>query len=210
MKCCVRVYIEGGSTGQTADSDFRRGWKKFLGELHDLARGQGFHSLEVVRCKGRVNAFARFSKYHWDHPDDLCVLLVDSECNVPDGQGVWETVSEREGDGWVKPAWASESHLFLMVPFVETWLVADPDALASYFGQGFRPLELPGLTNLEERSKDDLERRLKRATAAALRGPYRHGLAHLIIEKVNPDRVRTLRHGRRLFEELGRLIQQTG
>jgi len=30
VKRHVRVYIEGGAEGKTADSDFRRGWKKFL------------------------------------------------------------------------------------------------------------------------------------------------------------------------------------
>lgn len=57
---CVRVYIEGGAEGRTADSDFRRGWKKFLTELHELARRNGFHALEIVRGKGRGNAFKRF------------------------------------------------------------------------------------------------------------------------------------------------------
>ena len=41
VKRHVRVYVEGGAEGKTADSDFRRGWKKFLDELHELARANG-------------------------------------------------------------------------------------------------------------------------------------------------------------------------
>jgi len=148
VKRCVRIYVEGGSTGRTADQDFRRGWKKLLTGLHDLARQHGYHSLEIVRGKGRGNAFERFSKYHLENPDDLCVLLADAETTVPEGQSVWETVAQRDGDRWQRPDWATERHLYLMVQFVETWLLTDQEALQQFFGRGFKPEALP-TTNLE-------------------------------------------------------------
>lgn len=75
VKKRVWVYIEGGAEGKTADSDFRRGWKKFLMELHELARANGYFSLEIVRGKGRGNAYRKFIKHKAAHPNDLCVLL---------------------------------------------------------------------------------------------------------------------------------------
>lgn len=202
----VRVYIEGGATGRTADSDFRRGWKKFLNELHVLARRHRYQSLEVVRGKGRGNAYQRFVNYKKEHPSDLCVLLVDSEMEVPDNSRVWDIVARREGDRWTRPAWATERHLYLMAPMVETWLLTDQDALQAFFKRGFNPKALPS-TNLETRSKDEINGALKRATAGSSKGAYQHGQAHEIIELVAPDKVKTLKHGQRLFDTLGELIK---
>jgi hypothetical protein len=84
--------------------------------------------------------------------------------------------------------------------------LSDQDALQKFFKRGFNQNLLP-TTNLEARAKDDIEQALKRATQDSLKGPYRHGQAHEIIEIVRPDRVKTLRHGQRLFDDLGRLIK---
>lgn len=208
VKRCVRVYIEGGSEGKIADADFRRGWKKFLNELHELARNNNFNSLEIVRGKGRGNAYRRFKKHKNEHPNDLCVLLVDSETAVPNGTLVWEVVRNRVGDNWQRPAWATENHLYLIVHFVETWLLTDQNALELFFKRGFNPKPLP-ITNLEDRAKNEIEQALDNATKNSSKGAYKHGQAHEIMELVNPDKVKTLHHGKRLFETLGKLIQGT-
>src|SRR5947209_17065954 len=125
VKRRVRVYIEGGAEGRGANNDFRRGWKKFLYELHELAREHGYQTLEIVRGQGRADAYQRFTKYRNEYPSDLCVLLVDSETAVPNNSRVWDIVARWEEDKWTRPAWATESHLYLMVHFVETWLITD-------------------------------------------------------------------------------------
>ncbi len=202
----VFIYIEGGAEGRNADSDFRRGWKKFLNELHELARKHGYHALKVVRGKGRTNAYQRFTKHKSDHPKDLCVLLVDSETAVLNNNRVWDIVAHREGDRWQCPAWATERNLYLMVHFVETWLLTDQNALQQFFKRGFNLKVLP-TTNLETRSKAEINEALKKATQDSSKGPYRHGQAHEIIEIVAPDKVKTLWHGQRLFDTLGSLIK---
>lgn len=205
MKKRVRVYIEGGAEGKTADNDFRRGWKKFLHQLHELAMQSGYQSLEVVRGKGRSDTFRRFRQYQKQYPYDLCVLLVDAETSVSVDAKVWDVVAQREGDKWQRPDWAKEQHLYLMVAFVETWLLTDQEALATFFKHNFAPQLLP-TTNLENRSKDEIERALRRATKDCKKGPYRHGQAHEVIEFVRPEKVQTLVHGKRLFEVLSSLI----
>jgi Domain of unknown function (DUF4276) len=206
VKRSVRVYIEGGATGSTADSDFRRGWKKFLNELHELARNQGFHRLDVVRGKGRSNTYNSFCAHKIKYSEDLCVLLVDSETSVLEYEKLWDVVKKREGDQWERPHWATESHIYFMVPFVEAWLLTDHDALKSFFGQKFDLTAIP-TTDLENRTKIDIERALKKATSKTKKGSYRHGDSHSIIENTRPEKVKTLRHGRRLFESLGALIK---
>ena len=205
VKRCVRVYIEGGAEGKIADADFRRGWKKFLNELHELARNNNFNSLEIVRGKGRGNAYRRFKKHKNEHPNDLCVLLVDSETKVPQGSSVWEVVKNREGDKWERPSWATENHLYLMVEFVETWLLTDQEALKAFFKRNFNEKILP-TTNLENRDKSEIEQALKKATQKTSI-QYKHGLAHKILELVRPSNVKTLTHGERLFNGLSDLIK---
>ena len=210
VRSCIRVYVEGGAQGKTADSDFRRGWKKFLNELHELARANGYHSLEVVRGKGRSTTFRRFTRHKTAHSNDLCVLLVDAETAVQEHTDVWDVIARRTEDHWQRPSWATQSYLYLMVQFVETWLLTDQDALQKFFGRDFNRTHLP-TTNLEARSKGEIERALDKATRNSSKGPYRHGQAHEIIGIVDPDKVKTLRHGRRLFDSLGDLIRnETG
>ena len=93
-----------------------------------------------------------------------------------------------------------------MVHMVETWLLTDQDALQKFFKQGFRQGLLP-TTNLEARSKDEINQVLEKATQGSSTGSYRHGQAHEIIGTVRPERVKTLRHGQRLFDDLGKLIK---
>jgi hypothetical protein len=93
-----------------------------------------------------------------------------------------------------------------MVHMVETWLLTDQDALQAYFKRGFNPKALP-TTNLEARSKDEINNALEKATGGSPKGPYQHGQAHEIIELVAPDKVKTLKHGQRLFDTLGKLIK---
>jgi hypothetical protein len=201
----VRVYIEGGATGRTADNDFRRGWKKFLSELHELAMEQGYHRLNVIRGKGRANTFNLFVKHKTIWPNDLLVLLADSETAVPNNASVWKIVGDR--DKWQKPAWASDRHLYLMVHFVETWLLTDQDALKQFFKGGLK-LNLLPTSNLENRPKTEIEKALKQATKETKKGAYTHGQAHEIIELVDPNKVKTLRHGNRLFTTLRELIEE--
>ena len=208
VKKCVRIYIEGGAEGKTADADFRRGWKKFLIELHELARNNDFNSLEIVRGKGRSQAYESFIKRRNAYPEDLCVLLVDSETAVPSGTPVWDVVKNRAGDKWQRPAWATENHLYLMVHFVETWLLTDQFALQLFFKRNFNPKPLP-TTNLENRPKNEIEQALNNATKNSSKGAYRHGQAHEIMELVSPGKVKTLHHGKRLFCNLGKLIKGT-
>jgi hypothetical protein len=206
VKRWVRVYIEGGAEGRIADNEFRQNWKKFLSELHETARNTGnYHKLDVIRLKGRSNAFDRFKKAKIEFPDDLCVLLVDSETVVlPLNKSVWDVVKQRKEDNWDRPDWATEKHLYLMVPFLETWLLTDPEALGRFFKRGFESKDLP-TNNLESRSKDDIDAALKKATRNS-KVKYRHGLGNIIIGDVHPDNVKTLHHGKRLFDCLSELI----
>jgi len=59
-----------------------------------------------------------------------------------------------------------------MVQCMEAWIVADPDALAKFYGQEFKRAKLPLRVNLEEEPKADLYTRLEDATERTQKGKY--------------------------------------
>jgi hypothetical protein len=78
-----------------------------------------------------------------------------------------------------------------MAQTVEAWLVADPDALASYYGQGFQRTALPKHTDIEAIPKEQLYRSLERATAKTQKKQYTK-IRHCadLLGRLNRDRVR--------------------
>ena len=95
-----------------------------------------------------------------------------------------------------------------MVQSMEAWIVADPSALAKYYGQGFRTAALPKRENLEDAPKRDLKHGLQQATKDTSKGRY-HKIKHAsdLLKRINDSAVTSrCRHCKRLFEVLGQMI----
>lgn len=133
------------------------------------------------------------------------ILLVDAETVV--------TVTDprvhlRSEDGWDLVS-ASGASVHLMVQIMETWIVADPEALARYYGQGFRRAKLPKRTNLEKEPKARILDALKEATRHTGKGAY-HKISHAaqLLRRMDPARVRSrCDHCERPFNELHRIVE---
>lgn len=94
-------------------------------------------------------------------------------------------------DGWERPGVADEQ-CHLMVQMMEAWIVADIDAIESYYGTGFRRHAVPARNDVEAIDKATLERSLEDATRYTRKGLYhkiRHGSALLC--RINPETVRS-------------------
>lgn len=79
-----------------------------------------------------------------------------------------------------------------MVVCMESWLVADPDALAKFYGKEFHRASLPKNPNLEEVAKEDLSNSLKKATKSTQKGEYaiiKH--ASKLLERIDRNKVAT-------------------
>ena len=78
-----------------------------------------------------------------------------------------------------------------MVQAMEAWLLADRDALAAYYEEGFRPKRFPyDERRIEEIPKDDLEPSLICASVATTKGAYhktRHAFA--LLAEIDPAKV---------------------
>jgi len=78
-----------------------------------------------------------------------------------------------------------------MIQVMEGWIVADPDAVATHYKQGFLKNALARARNLENVEKQRIYDALKHATAKTQKGEY-HKIGHAaaLLEAITPDIVR--------------------
>lgn len=152
----VKLYIEGGGDSRSLHIKCREGFRK----LFDRA-GFTNPSPTTKACGSRDAAYDDFKKACASgYTDVFPVLLVDSEDPVHDS--VWRHLQNR--DGWNKPEGATDDQAQLMVQCMETWCVADQQTLQDFFGQYLQMGALPALNDLEEVSKDVVQKALSNAT----------------------------------------------
>lgn len=187
----IRIYIEGGGDYKETKAKFRKGIREFLDQAHDLARSNGI-TLRLIVCGGRNSAFRDYCNAQYSHPNALNILLVDAEVAVT-SRSVLEHLKRRD------PSWAQnpefhqlkEDSIHLMAQVMETWILADLDCLARYYGQHFNDQALPRSQNLELVSKQDITNALNRATEKTQKGKY-HKINHGpdLLGQVDPQKVR--------------------
>ncbi len=179
----VRLYVEGGGESETLHSRCREGFRGFLGRA-------GFRGCmpRVVACGGRRAAYDRFKMAC--ESGEVAMLLIDSEECVSTSSP-WEYLANRSEDKFTIPQNSSDGYCHLMVVCMESWFLADKEALASFFGQGFNPNALPQNTDIEAISKKDIFNGLQRATShCQTKAPYGKGEhSFKILALISPDRV---------------------
>jgi len=119
----------------------------------------------------------------FSHPDAWNVLLLDSDgpvdCSYAD-------LCHRKGIDRLR-----ENQVFWMVQVMETWFLADADALRRFYGADLREGALRGNPEVEAVPKADVFSRLKRATAGGGPGEY-HKTKHApdLLATINASLVR--------------------
>jgi hypothetical protein len=161
MVSAVRIYVEGGGDSNVTRAKLRTGFNLFLSELHAAARANRI-GWSVIACGGRQAAYDDFCIALREHPEAFNVLLVDSEKPVAAKRPYW--LHLKDLGAWDCPAGVTDEQCFLMVQSMETWLIADRDALAKYYGQGFLMNASPRTANVESIDKVQLYDALLRAT----------------------------------------------
>ena len=194
----AKIFIEGGSPGETSDAIFKQSWQKFF-----AAAGLTRHMPGVVRGTSRNETFDKFKDaLSRQNPRkkgfEMLLLLVDSEGPVGEGLSAWQHLNDR--DHWQRPPDAQDNSAFLMVQFMETWFLADQDALRTVFKQDFNENPLREWPDLEAVSKDTALSVLRRAT----NGRYRKGeVSFRLLAETNPERVAAACcHARELLDYL--------
>ncbi len=92
---------------------------------------------------------------------------------------------------------------------METWFLADPEAMEEFFGNGFRKKALYPLdANIEKLAKKDLYSKLKAATKDSTSGPYGKGRhSFQLLAELDPTRLRNASPwAARFLDELDELL----
>ena len=78
-----------------------------------------------------------------------------------------------------------------MVQIMESWFLADPDSLESFYGHGFHKQALPRNPNIEQVPKQDVLSGLAQATRGTKKGGYsKSSHSFGILAQLDPVRVR--------------------
>jgi hypothetical protein len=200
----IAVYFEGGGDSAETKAALRQGMSAFLKPLVDAAR-QRRCRWSVTSCGGRDHACEAFLDALGKEPEKFNVLLVDSEAGVAS----LPRAHLQQRDNWSLHG-AQEDQVHLMAQCMEAWLVADREALAGYYKQGFNAKALPDRINLEEEPKTHIYAALEAATRQTQKGSYgkiKH--ASQLLRQVSPEKAQTrCPHCRRLFETIAGKITE--
>lgn len=197
----IAIYMEGGGQERGSKAALRQGMDTFLADIKNACRNKRW-GWKLVPCGGRKEAHKRFQNERRNNDADIIVLLVDSETKVVKEPAAhltaWDKWNFHGTDG---------DMIHLMAQTMETWIVADPEALRAYYGQGFLPNALPRHQNLEEVSKPEIKKSLDNATKGAQNKEKKkyHKIRHAreLLQKIDPMKVRErCPHCERLFEIL--------
>jgi hypothetical protein len=165
----LRIYFEG-------DARLKPGFRSFFGEIVESAKAR--------QC--RLNWIATDGTPVQDYyngleanPDAWNVLLLDSD--LPADRTQEELCRAKK----IEP-FRSDS-VFWMVQVMESWFLADADALRVHFGKRLQEGSLKGNPKVEEIPKGDVEARLKNIAG----GDY-HKVndGTKLLARVDPTRVR--------------------
>ena len=193
------LYVEGGGDNNPSlASECRRAFSKLF------EKAGVPHKPRVIACGGRQRAYDQFCDAQGSGDAEVW-LLVDAEelPSLGSNDPPWDHVKNRQGDGWNRPANASDDQLQLMTVCMETWLIADLAALKQVFGPKFDDSKLPAMAQLENTPKQAIYKALEAATKPTKAGAYGKG-AHSfqILANVLPAALRKLPWGKRFLDAM--------
>ena len=179
----ARIYLEGGGDYKDGKIRCREGFRKLLEKCGFAGRMPS-----LTASGSRDSAYDDFKTSHANASGtDYVALLVDSEDPVTDVDKPWAHLLNR--DGWLQPQGAADDQVLLMTTCMETWIIADHEALTSHFGQYLQSSALPPLQDLENRGRDDVQTRLEHATRDCS-GPYAKGKKSFeLLGKLDPKAI---------------------
>lgn len=175
----MRLYVEGGGDSKELHARCREGFRKLLENC-----GLRGRMPRIVACGSRNATFADF-RTALQNGAGTALLLVDSERPVADVERT--RIHLQASDGWEYPEGVTDEQVLLMTTCMETWIVADRDALRAYFGQGLREASLPPLPALESRERQTVQRSLMDATRNCGETYSKGKVSFALLGRVQPD-----------------------
>ena len=181
----IRIYFEG-------NRDLKRGFHSFFSKLHDLARSK---NCQVRWISTGGKPVPDYRDALCTHPNAWNVLLKDSD--RPDSGRLFQELSRQE-----KLNASLADSVFWMVQVMESWFLADSEALGKYYGQGLKARLLRANPEVEQIRKEDVLRKLRTATKDTQKGEYdKRKHAPDLLSRIDPERVsKASPNCRRIFD----------
>ncbi len=215
MKKRVMVFIEGEGGGDPSrakakkakEGAFREAWGEFLKPLRDHASAAGArYGFQCVACGSGASALSRFKNPLRKDEGALRILLIDAERAVSDITKPWHALGENP------PAWAGDKDLYLMVQCLESWLVADIEAVQQHYDAKGKPCfdtkKIPKWQNVELIHRHTVQSALENATTTCGK-PYTHADGNVIIGRIKLEDLKNhLRSAGHLYNRLKERISE--
>lgn len=179
----IRIHYEG-------DPQLKEGFRRFFGKLAFESYSRR-RRVRFIAGRGRSDVIHDFQDALESHPSSWNVLLIDSE--GPDDGRLFARLR--------LPA-AQKKSVFWMVQLMESWFLADTQALKLYYGEGFREAQLRIKREVEQIPKQDVMKWLENATKTTQKGRYdKIGHAPRVLGLIDPALVReACPHCGRIFD----------
>ena len=206
----VTIYVEGGNPkGKDQQARCREGVRKLI-EKVNLTRKPA-----IFVCGTRDDTYKQFNTAVSTTSDEYSLLLVDSEDPIkvtdenPDSAEAWNHLKAR--DKWERPTGVANDQAQLMVTCMETWIMADCQALSVFFGQHLQISALLPEQNLEARDRNEVQDKLAWATrnCGKDRNYAKGKRSFKVLEHLNPETLKKyLPHFRRFVSTLERHLKK--
>ena len=188
----IKVYVEGDAKGS---GELRLGFNELFKSQREQLEAKDCR-LDFVFCGPRSKTHKPFLVEYRNaaqtnsQQTNIVALLVDSESPIVDSANPEKRKQHLANqDQWDLKGVSGEC-IHLMVQCMETWIVADQQAVAHFYGQAFLSSKLPTRMDLENEPKTDVLAKLSAATKPTQKSEY-HKLKHarLLLEKLDPEKI---------------------
>ena len=170
----LEIFFEGGQA-------LKRPLISFLKTAVPESQGR----IRIRLGKNKDETVRDFLRTLREEPKANAALLVDSD--APDDGRLFESLKQTSTWRENRPRRVSEERVHWMVQIMESWFLADQQALKSYYVRNYRPKALQAWRNVEQVSKSDVLKFLKRASNGGYDKPAH---APKILTVLDPERVR--------------------
>ena len=197
----IRIFVEG-------DRALLNGFRAFLKPVIDAARQRRI-KFRVAPGGSTDETIKDFLDAVHDEPEVFNVLLIDSD-HPDNGRLIASLKDSRIWDNQIGAS-VHDDQIHFMVQVMESWFLADKDALDRYYGRDFQPNQLPQNQNVEQIRGNDVIGGLEDAARRTRKGKY-HKTKHApeILQAIDPNKVRNAAPNcERLFATLRRQIANT-
>ena len=205
----IKLYVEGGGKGshKLATIKLQQGFDAFFKSLKNAARAKKI-SFKIIPSSNTQTTYEDFLITVKNSPQSFNLLLVDSDKAIVENETARAFLQNKYKKWNLQMVKDEQCHL--MVQIMESWFLADVDALKSFYGKEFKESAIPKNKNVEAIAKDTVEKSLETATAKTQKAEY-HKIEHgaKILELINPQKVRQAApHCERLFRTIKEEIER--